>query len=166
MAEPDAAGHEVRRTWLALAFILVLAALVRMLSFRGYTTYDAAEYTRLAHMMISGQYKAGMLWFFHVFPVRVGIIAPTALAFRVGGVSEVTLTLYPFLLSLLGVALAFFAARAMFGARAGLVAALLMAPRRRKVHVFQPTAWLTPHDALGLGLGLLTARASGVRVGA
>jgi 4-amino-4-deoxy-L-arabinose transferase-like glycosyltransferase len=127
MSSYGATELTARRTWLALGLILVLAALVRVLSFRGYTTYDAAEYTRLAHMMVSGEYKAGMLWFFHVFPVRVGLIAPVALLFRTLGVSEVTLTLYPFLLSMVGVALAFFAARAMFGARAGLIAALLMA---------------------------------------
>ena len=107
--------------------ILALAALVRVLSFRGYTTYDAAEYTRLAHMMISGEFKTGMLWFFRVFPVRVGLFAPVALAFRVGGVNEVMLTAYPFLLSMLSVLLAYFAARTMFGTSAGLIAACLMA---------------------------------------
>ncbi len=127
MTAPEAAERDARRPWLALCLILVLAALVRVLSFRGYTTYDAAEYTRLAQMMIGGEYKAGMFWFFRVFPVRVGIIAPVALLFKTIGISEVTLTLYPFLLSLVGVALAFFAARTMFGARAGLIAALLMA---------------------------------------
>jgi 4-amino-4-deoxy-L-arabinose transferase-like glycosyltransferase len=107
--------------------IIALAALVRVLSFRGYTTYDAAEYTRLAHMLINGQFKVGMLWFFRVFPVRLGLFAPVALAFRVGGVNEVTLTAYQFLLSMLSVLLAYFAARAMFGTSAGLAAACLMA---------------------------------------
>ncbi len=127
MNGPEAAGHDARRDWLLLGLMLVLAVLVRVLSFRGYTTYDAAEYTRLAQMMTSGEYKAGMVWFFRVFPVRVGIIAPVALLFSTLGVSELTLALYPFVLSLSGVALAFFAARAMFGVRAGCIAALLMA---------------------------------------
>ena len=123
----DATGREARRAWLAVALILALAAVVRVLSFRGYTTYDAAEYTRLAYMMTSGEFKAGMPWVFHVFPVRVGLFAPVALAFRVGGVNEATLTAYPFLLSMLGVLVAYFAARAMFGTSAGLIAACLMA---------------------------------------
>jgi 4-amino-4-deoxy-L-arabinose transferase-like glycosyltransferase len=112
---------------LVLGLILALAAAVRVLSFRGYTTYDAGEYTRLAHMMISGEYRAGMSWVFHVFPLRVGLIAPVALAFRAGGVNEVMLTAYPLLLSMLSVLLAFFAAKAMFGTSAGLIAAGLMA---------------------------------------
>jgi 4-amino-4-deoxy-L-arabinose transferase-like glycosyltransferase len=127
MTDADKGRHESRRTWLVLALILALAALVRVLSFRGYTTYDAAEYTRLAHMIISGQFRVGMLWFFHVFPVRVGLFAPVALAFKLGGVNEVTLTAYPFLLSMLSVPIAFFVARAMFGTGAGLAAACLMA---------------------------------------
>lgn len=127
MSEPGAAGHDSRRTWLAFGLILVLAVLVRILSFRGYTTYDAAEYTRLAHMMVAGGFKVGMVWFFRVFPVRVGLFAPVALAFKVFGVNELTLTAYPFLLSLLGVLVAYFAARAMFGTRAGLIAAALAA---------------------------------------
>jgi hypothetical protein len=47
----DAGRQDNLRTWLVLCGILGLAAVVRLLSFRGYTTYDAAEYTRLAHML-------------------------------------------------------------------------------------------------------------------
>lgn len=127
MTGPETAEREARRPWLILALILVLAVVVRLLSFRGYTTYDAAEYTRLAYMMMSGEFRAGMPWVFHVFPVRVGLFAPVALAFRVGCVNEMTLTAYPLLLSMLGVLVAYFAGRAMFGGRAGLIAACLMA---------------------------------------
>jgi hypothetical protein len=118
---------EARSTWLALALILASAAAVRLLSFRGYTSYDAAEYTRLAHMMLSGEFKIGMPWFIPSYPARLGLLAPVALAFRVGGVNEVTLAAYPFLLSMLGILVAYLAAKAMFGVRAGLVAACLAA---------------------------------------
>jgi len=120
-------GYQDRRTWLVLALVLALAAVVRVLSFRGYTTYDAAEYARLAHMMVSGDFRIGMLWFYPVFSVRVGLFAPVALAFQAIGVNEVALTAYPFLLSMAGVVVAYVAAKAMFGARAGLVAACLVA---------------------------------------
>jgi 4-amino-4-deoxy-L-arabinose transferase-like glycosyltransferase len=78
-------------------------------------------------MMVSGGFKPGMMWFYPVFSVRVGLFAPVALAFRLGGVNEVMLTLYPFLLSMLGVLLAYLVAKAMFGNGAGLVAACLAA---------------------------------------
>lgn len=127
MNGPDAVGRETRRTWLVLALILALAAALRVLSFRGYTSHDASAYAQLAHMMVSGGFKPGMMWFFPVFSVRVGLFAPVALAFRLGGVNELMLTLYPFLLSMLSVLLAYFGARAVFGIRAGLIAACLMA---------------------------------------
>jgi 4-amino-4-deoxy-L-arabinose transferase-like glycosyltransferase len=122
-----AGGRDVQRTWLPLALIVTLAAAVRLLSFRGYTTHDAAAYTELAHMMVSGTFKPGMLWFYPVFSARVGLFAPVALAFELGGVNEVMLALYPLLLSMSSVLLAYCAARAMFDTRAGLVAAGLMA---------------------------------------
>ncbi len=123
----DAVGSEARRTRLVLGLILVLAAALRVLSFRGYTSHDASAYAELAHMMLGGGFKPGMMWFYPVFSVRVGLFAPVALAFRLGGVNEVMLTLYPFLLSVLSVLLAYLAAKAMFGAHAGLVAACLTA---------------------------------------
>jgi hypothetical protein len=116
-----------RGTRLVLALTLALAAVLRVLSFRGYATHDASAYAQLAHMMVSGGFKPGMMWYFPVFSVRVGLFAPAALAFRLGGVNEVTLTLYPFLLSMSGVVLAYFAAKAMFSRRAGLIAACLTA---------------------------------------
>jgi 4-amino-4-deoxy-L-arabinose transferase-like glycosyltransferase len=127
MTGPDASRREIRRTWLVLGLILMLAAALRVLSFRGYTSHDASAYAQLAHMMVSGGFKPGMMWYFPVFSVRVGLFAPVALAFRLGGVNEATLTLYPFLCSMICVLLAYLAARAIFGNRAGLIAACLAA---------------------------------------
>jgi hypothetical protein len=127
MIRLDASGQETRKTWHLFGLILMLAAVIRLISFRGYTSHDASAYAQLAHMMVSGGFKPGMFWFFPVFSVRVGLFAPVALAFRLGGVNEVMLTLYPFLLSMLSVLLAFWAAKSMFDARAGFIAACLAA---------------------------------------
>jgi 4-amino-4-deoxy-L-arabinose transferase-like glycosyltransferase len=127
MIGSDAVDRRTGKAWFALGLILALAAALRVLSFRGYTSHDASAYAQLAHMMVSGGFKPGMMWFYPVFSVRVGLFAPVALAFRLGGVNEVMLTLYPFLLSMLGVLLAYLAAKAMFGTSAGLVAACLAA---------------------------------------
>lgn len=78
-------------------------------------------------MMAFGGFKIGMLWFIPPYSSRVGLVAPVALAFRIGGVNEVALTAYPFLLSILGVLVSYLAAKAMFGVRAGFIAACLMA---------------------------------------
>ena len=110
MTSPDVLAGETRRTWLVLSLIIMLAAALRVLSFRGYTSHDASAYAQLAHMMVSGEFKPGMMWCFPVFSARVGLFAPVALAFRLGGVNEVALTAYPFLLSMFSVLLAYLAA--------------------------------------------------------
>ena len=119
-------------TALILAAILVVAAVIRLVSFHGYWGADDGEYALLANAMQHGQF-----WTFvndhyvarfdgpaHL-PYRVGLIAPLALLFRVFGVSETVLVTYPLLISVLGVLLAFACGRHFFGSKGGLLAAAL-----------------------------------------
>jgi 4-amino-4-deoxy-L-arabinose transferase-like glycosyltransferase len=149
--DPNVQRSQGRRTRLVLVLILVLAAVVRVLSFRGYYHSDAGWYTQAAYQMASGQFKIG--WH-GIFPLRVGLFAPVALAFRVGGVNEVALAAYPFLLSMLGVLVAYLAAEAMLGVRAGLVAASLVAFLPIDVRL---ASWLLPDmpAALYMNAGVL-----------
>jgi 4-amino-4-deoxy-L-arabinose transferase-like glycosyltransferase len=151
VSDTNAQSCQGRRTWLVLALLLALAAVARVLSFRGYYHSDAGHYARLAHLMASGQFK--ICWQ-GIFATRVGLFAPVALAFKVGGVNEVTLTAYPLLLSMLGILVAYLATKAMLGTRAGLVAACLAA--------FLPidlwsASWLLPDmpAALWMNAGVL-----------
>lgn len=158
MNGPNAQRHQGRRAWPVLALILALAAVVRVLSFRGYYHSDAGAYAFCAHLLASGHFKIGMQGFTPVFPLRVGLFAPVALAFRIGGVNEVALEAYPFLLSMLGVLVAYLAARAMFGVRAGLVAACLAAFLPIDV---ESASWLLPDmpAAFWMNAGVLLAYA-------
>jgi 4-amino-4-deoxy-L-arabinose transferase-like glycosyltransferase len=111
-----------------LTLILISGACLRIVSFIGYGYQgDDVVYAYLAHEMATGQFlqaaKADPL----IYPLRVGILAPAAASFRLFGVSEQALGVYPLLVSLLGIVLAYIAGRAFFGERAGVLAALLQA---------------------------------------
>lgn len=116
-----------RRTLIALLAIVLLSAGLRALVFRGYVGLDDAEYSRFAYNLAHGPLHTGDYAGPAVFPLRIGLIAPTAAAFRAFGVHEWTMVLFPFVLSVLSVALIYVCASLWFGAGAGLIAAALMA---------------------------------------
>lgn len=116
-------GH----VWLMLGLILAGAAVLRLRVFHGFGGLDDAEYTRFAWLMSEGQpFPAGYEGP-AVFPLRVGLIAPAALMFRLLGVSDVSVALYPLLVSLAAVVVIYLCAAEFFGPWAGLVAAGLLA---------------------------------------
>ncbi len=120
-----ASGQRMHRVML-IAFLLIAAAL-RMYDFRGFGAVDDAEYAKFAYQMSQDTFSVGTYDGPAVFPLRVGIIYPTAVLFRLFGVHEWTMVLYPFILSLMGVALASVCAGHFFGTRAALIAAALWA---------------------------------------
>jgi hypothetical protein len=133
-AVPDSHGRSgrvlnwvERRSLLLLACIVVLAAAVRVYGFRGYAGFDDAEYARFAYRLAHERPYPGDYTGPAVFPLRIGIIAPTALSYRLLGVSEWSTALWPLILSFAGIALAYSCTRLFFGAGAGVVAAALLA---------------------------------------
>lgn len=116
-----------RHVLAALAVIIAVAAAIRVYLFNGFVGLDDAEYARFAHQMAHGSLDIRSYTGPAVFPLRVGVIAPTALLFRVFGMNEWTLVLYPLFLSLAGIALAYACATRLFGQLAGLMAAALVA---------------------------------------
>lgn len=115
------------QTAVILALILCLAAVLRVLSFHGYAGSDDGSYAELAHALAAGQFRVGTFTGPPVFPLRVGVFAPVAVLFRVFGPSEMAVLAYPFLLSLGGVMLAYYAGRLFFNTTGGLIAAGLQA---------------------------------------
>lgn len=110
-----------------LFLILIFATAHRIYQFRGFGALDDFAYAQLAHQVSEGWPFIGVFDGPAVFPLRVGIIYPTAWLFRFFGVGEWTQVAFPFLLSILGVVLAYLCTRLFFGARAGLVAAAIWA---------------------------------------
>jgi 4-amino-4-deoxy-L-arabinose transferase-like glycosyltransferase len=118
--------HGTPNPWaprLLLLLLLLIAFALRVYEFRGFGAVDDAAYARLAHQIEQGQFSPGAFDGPAVFPLRVGILYPTALLFRFFGVSEWSMVAFPFMLSLLSVLLAYVCTNHFFGCRAALIAA-------------------------------------------
>jgi 4-amino-4-deoxy-L-arabinose transferase-like glycosyltransferase len=107
--------------------ILALGACLRIVAFGGLVGTDDARYADLAYRVSSGQFLSAHSMDLGAYPLRVGVFAPAGLAFRLFGTSEAAMAVYPFLISLLSILLAFFAGRMFFSARVGVIAAMLQA---------------------------------------
>ena len=116
-----------RRYHSLLFLVLLSAAILRIYEFRGFGAVDDAAYAQIAHKVSEGSFAAGSYKGPAVFPLRMGIIYPTALLFRFAGVSEWSMVFFPFLISLLSVLLAYICANYFFGRRAALIAAAIWA---------------------------------------
>jgi len=111
-----------------ILFIIVLLAIaLRLYCFRGFVGLDDAEYSRFANQMNQGTFALGSYEGPAVFPLRVGIIFPTAILYGLFGISELSMVAYPLALSILGILLAFFCGSYLFGRFAGLIAAAIWA---------------------------------------
>jgi 4-amino-4-deoxy-L-arabinose transferase-like glycosyltransferase len=119
------------RKTIFLLIIVGVALLVRMLSYSGYSgNNDDRFYAEIANQMSRGQLNILEYNATHsvpVFPLRVGLYSPAAFLFRIIGINEVALILYPFLISLASVILVFCLARTIFSEHAGLLAAAIYA---------------------------------------
>lgn len=116
-----------RNIVVALLVILVAATLFRLYCMKGFAGFDDAEYARFAHQVLTGDFRVGSYTGPAVFPLRVGVIYPAALAFRVFGINQGGLVIFPFLLSIASALLLFACTAHFFDRRAGIVAALLWA---------------------------------------
>ena len=112
---------------LAVAAILAVALAARAAVFTGFAASDDANYAELANQVACGEFPPAVEGVPGHYPGRLGVIVPVAVIFRVLGVSEATLVLFPMLASLGMMALAFWAGRTFFSTRAGLLAAAVFA---------------------------------------
>lgn len=110
-----------------LVAILAAAILLRVYEFRGFGASDDAAYAELAGRVARGEPLVGAYDGPPAFPLRIGIIHPTAMLFGAFGVHEWTMVGFNFVVSLLGVLLAYACARHFFGREAGIAAAAVWA---------------------------------------
>jgi 4-amino-4-deoxy-L-arabinose transferase-like glycosyltransferase len=116
----------------SLGALVIVAAALRLYSYQGHWGADDGEYALLANAMAHGRFwefvDENYIRAFNApahLPYRFALVVPLALLFKAFGVSELTFAAYPFVLSLLGVLVAFACGRVFFGATAGLLAAAL-----------------------------------------
>lgn len=112
-----------------LGLILVIGMGLRLATFNGhgFGGGDDTAYADLAQSILAGDFRRARETASPIFPARIGVVGPAAAAFKVFGVSEGALAVYPFLVSLVGIVVAFLAGRMLFNHRVGLIAAALQA---------------------------------------
>jgi 4-amino-4-deoxy-L-arabinose transferase-like glycosyltransferase len=111
----------------ALVFVLLLAGLIRVLSYCGYYGSDDGAYAELSNQLLHHAFPMGNYSGPPVFPLRLGLIVPTTLSIAMAGVSELSILAYPFMISLASVLLAFYFGKLLFDEKTGLLAALITA---------------------------------------
>ena len=86
---------------------------------------DDAAYAKIAYQIDQGQFSPGSYEGPAVFPLRVGILYPTAMLFRYFGISEWSMVFFPFFLSVLSVLLVYVCTNYFFGHQAALIGAAI-----------------------------------------
>jgi 4-amino-4-deoxy-L-arabinose transferase-like glycosyltransferase len=109
-----------RLHWATFAGLLAIVVILRLAAFQGYSDSDPRAYSLLANDLANGMlHIPDDSWV--VFPLRLGVYAPTAVLIKVFGLSEITLAAYPFLVSIFGCLLAYALARRLGTPLAGLI---------------------------------------------
>ena len=103
--------------------LFLLALLLRLACFTGLIASDDLDYFAFAQMIAEGRYA---LEYQH-YAIRYGLILPVGLLYGLIGVSEWSTIAVPLFTSSLSVVLLALIATRLFGVRAGLIAALLLA---------------------------------------
>lgn len=115
-----------------LLLIISAGIAIRVYCFEGFWGTDDGEYARLANAMANGGFSAFVQenYIRHFYapahlPYRMGLIFPLSVFFRFFGTNETALVIYPLLISVLGIVIAFISGRLLFNVNAGLIAAAI-----------------------------------------
>lgn len=115
--------NNTRTQFWILCGLILTALIVRLKFFVGVGYNDDCAYLSLAHNVLTGINPLGYSW----YSVRVGTYFPTALIWKVFGISEFTDSLYYLLCSVGGVYIIYLLGKTLFNRETGLIAATLLA---------------------------------------
>jgi len=163
----DTANFQLRRShWLPiLLLILLIAVFLRVKLYTGFIPLDDAEYAKIAFQISQGTFSRQDYAGPPVFPLRIGIVLPTAFLFRIFGPSEWSMAIYPLALSLSILVLVFFFTSRLFNYFAGLGAAAIWAflPKEMEIStMLRPDLPATFYAFLGVFV-IYSARRAGMR---
>jgi hypothetical protein len=113
--------------WIAFTALVAVAILLRVFAFQGYSDSDPRIYTVLANDLAHGILHFPAYDGPPVFPLRLGVYGPIAILIKGFGLSEATLTAYPFVVSIAGCLLAYALARGLWGPLSGLISIGILA---------------------------------------
>ena len=112
-----------RKHFVILSAIVFIAISLRIYTFSGFVGLDDAEYARFANQIVNKTFDIKAYSGPPVFPLRIGIIFPASVSFRLFGVSQWSMVLYPLIISIMSIALIYILTTHFFGYHAGLIAA-------------------------------------------
>jgi hypothetical protein len=101
--------------------ILIAAIQLRLVFFQGYNNSDPSAYSILANDLAQGIVHIHNYDDAPGFRNRFGVHGPAAVFIKLFGLSEITLSIYPFLASLVSLLLVYVLSRCLFNPFAGLV---------------------------------------------
>ena len=119
---PIVLGRPVPLWWIA-AGLFLFALLLRLSCFTGLIASDDLTYSRFAQAIADGRYVLES----HYYAIRFGVILPVGLSYALFGVNEWSTIAVPLVASSLAVVIIALCGTRLFGVRAGLIAALLLA---------------------------------------
>ncbi len=106
--------------------ILLAAIIVRYLFYVGHVFSDDAYYSFLSYTLFKGNFPGHYLGY-PVFPLRIGQIGLTALAFGIFGINEFATVFFPFIFSILSIVLIFYFTKSIAGNNSTAVIASFLA---------------------------------------
>lgn len=110
-------------SWQYLLGLFLLALLLRVACFTGLIASDDLVYSGFAQRIAEGRYALE----YHHYAIRYGVILPVGLLYALIGVNEWSTIAVPLFASSLSVVLLALIGTKLFGIRAGLIAAVLLA---------------------------------------
>ena len=138
---------------LVFSLIFSVAVVLRLIFFQGYSDSDPGVYTVLADQFSRGEIHVGP-WDGPVhFPVRFAVYVPTALVFKLFGVSELTIAFVPLLVGIGNMVLAYLIACRLFNPFAGLISVAVLAVVPSNI-VMATTLWPDPIGTFWANFGV------------
>ena len=104
-----------------ILFIIILGIILRLGFMTGIAGSDDLHYSKYAYNIVNGNNEI----FVDEWSSRLGVLIPVALCFKLFGVSEFSLLLYPFLCSIAGIFLIYALGNLLFNKHVGCISAFL-----------------------------------------
>lgn len=112
---------------LPLLLILCLALSLRIIMFSGFIGSDDYAYAKIANQVVNGTFEIGAVEGKAQHYLRFGVFLPVAAAFKLFGINEWSLALFPMICSILSIILIYIACKTIFNSHTGLIAAFILA---------------------------------------
>ena len=105
-----------------LFLIVILGIFLRLVFFSGMDVSDSLEYGKTAHDIKKGIAQNSV----PTLSTRLGLVYPTAISYRIFGISDFSSVLFVFLTSIASIILIFYFGKLLFNTKTGMIAAFLL----------------------------------------